>query len=141
MILSVLGGTSRRHQRWDARVASPSITVLGGTDLDFTLAELGEGETEVVVASILGGVEIVVPDDLPVFLTGLSALGSRNILGSSEGGFVHGTDQATPDFHTVTNAAGATGTGKRLRLSIFTALGGVEVRRVPVSASTRPMEV
>jgi predicted membrane protein len=123
MILSVLGGTERRQERWDARYASPVITVLGHTYLDFRTANLGDGETEVVVMSLLGSIELVVPDDLPVFVTGITALGSRTVLDMSESGFIHGVDRATPDW--------SAATGRKLRLSVFSALGGVEVRRLP----------
>lgn len=133
MILSVFGGVERRSEPWDARYASPVITILGGTELDFRLAELGEGETEVVIVSAVGGVEVTVPDDLPVMVGGVSVLGSRNVLGTSEGGIVHGTDHGTPDFHNAT--------GKRLRLSVFSVLGGVDIRRAPALTPVRPMEV
>ncbi|MGH2351935.1 MAG: cell wall-active antibiotics response protein [Chloroflexota bacterium] len=133
MILNAFGSTERKGRPWDARYASPVITLFGNTELDFREAQLPEGETEMVILAGFGGVEVTVPDDLPVLVTGLSVLGSRDVLGQVDSGIAHGTDHATPDF--------ATATGKRLRLSIFSALGSVEVRRLPVATATPPMEV
>src|SRR5687768_12019820 len=128
MILNVFGSTERTRQHWDARVASPVITLFGSTELDLRYAELGEGETEIVVVSAFGSVDITVPDDLPVMVGGMSVLGGRNAFGQSSSGVAHGTDTASPDYH------GAT--GRRLRLSIFTALGDANVRRAPAIAMT-----
>ncbi len=121
MILNAFGSTERKGRPWDATLATPVITLFGGTLLDFRDAQLPSGETEVVVVAALGGVEVIVPADLPVLVQGFSALGGRSILGESAGGLVHGSDVATTDF--------ATASGRRLRLSIFAVLGGVEVRQ------------
>ncbi len=126
MILNAFGSTERKRAPWDARYASPIITLFGSTELDFRQAQLDEGETEIAIVAGCGAVEILVPSDLPVLVTGLSILGARSILGQSDNGILHGTDHASPDF--------ATATGKRLRLAVFTAVGGVEVRQVPVGA-------
>jgi predicted membrane protein len=133
MILRFLGSVERKEQTWDVRLASPVITVAGNTMLDFRPATLGEGDNEIVVLALLGSVEIIVPDHVPVHVSGLSFLGSREILGQSSSGLLHGSDNASPDFFTAT--------GRRLRLSIFTALGSVEVRRVPVASPVTPAPV
>ena len=127
MILNAFGSTERRGRPWDATLATPVITLVGGTLLDFRDAQLPPGETEVVVVAGVGGVEVIVPADLPVLVQGLSALGGRSIFGESDGGIVHGSDVATPGF--------ATTGGRRLRLSIFTILGGVEVRQEAVGGA------
>jgi predicted membrane protein len=128
MILNVFGSTERGGRHWDARVASPVITLFGSTELDLRYAELGEGETEIVVVSAFGSVDITVPDDLPVLVAGMSLLGNRTALGESSSGIAHGTDTASPDFH------GAP--GRRLRLSIFAALGDANVRRATAIGMT-----
>jgi len=126
--LNAIGSTERKGRPWDAALATPVITLVGGTLLDFRDAQLPPGETEVVVVAGIGGVEVIVPADLPVLVQGFSALGGRSILGEADGGIVHGSDVATPDF--------AAASGRRLRLSIFTALGGVEVRQERAAGAT-----
>lgn len=129
MILSFLGNVERKGQRWDARYASPVITGIGSTELDFRLAELRrQDETEVVVISGLGSVDLIVPDDLPVIISGLSVVGRRELLGQSSDGILHGTDVASPDY--------GAATGPRLRLSIFSLVGSVHVRRAPPVGAT-----
>ena len=123
MIVSVLHGIRRAGEAWDARYANPIISVAGGIELDFRNAQLEEGETELTVISLLGSIDITLPEDVPALVTGLSALGSRTIFGQSEGGFAGGTDQATPDY--------ARGGRRRLRLNVYSALGGVDVRQGP----------
>jgi predicted membrane protein len=128
MILNVFGGTERKDRHWDARIASPVITLFGATELNFQYAELGEGETEVVILSAFGSVDVTVPDDVPVIVGGFTVLGDRKVLDQSSGGLLHGTDAATPDYPAAS--------GRRLRLSIFTALGSAEVRRATAVAMT-----
>jgi hypothetical protein len=123
MILNAFGATERTAGPWDARAASPVLTLVGSTELDFTLAELGEGETRVVVVSGLGAVGVTVPAGLPVRVTGLTLLGERTVLGRRDGGTLHGADLATPGY--------ATATGKRLRLAVVCGLGALTVRRAP----------
>ncbi|HEX2034003.1 MAG TPA: LiaF domain-containing protein [Chloroflexota bacterium] len=121
MILNGIGNTERKGGPWDARYASPVITLCGNTELDFSQAELGEGETEFVIAHGIGQVQVTVPHDLPVLVTGASFLGDREIFGESHNGIMHGADRASGEF--------ATATGRRLRLVVFNLLGGVAVRR------------
>jgi predicted membrane protein len=123
MIVTAFGATGRTAGPWDARAASPVVTLVGSTELDFTLAGLGEGETEVVIVSGLGGVEVTVPADVPVRVTGLTLLGERAVLGRSDGGALHGADVASPGY--------AAATGRRLRLAIVCGLGALTVRRAP----------
>lgn len=121
MILNVFGPNRRTAVPWDARLANPVLTVFGETDLDFRLATLGEGETEVVIAAMFGEVEVTVPEGLPVLVTGMTVLGRRQVFDESTDGLVHGTDHASDGFL-------ETG-GRRLRLVIFNMLGEVHVRQ------------
>jgi hypothetical protein len=38
MIATAFGATERTARPWDARAASPVLTLVGSTELDFTLA-------------------------------------------------------------------------------------------------------
>jgi predicted membrane protein len=127
MIFNAFGATERTAGPWDARAASPVVTLCGSTELDFTLAQLGEGETAVVVAAGVGSVEVTVPAGLPVRVTGLTLLGERTVLGRSDGGVLHGADAATPDY--------ATAVGQRLHLAVLCGLGSLTVRRAPAAAA------
>jgi lia operon protein LiaF len=138
MILSLIGNVERKDRPWDARTASPVLSFLGNTVLDFRTAALGEGETEVVIVGVIGNTEVIVPEDLPVLVTGATAVGNREAFGESTQGLGHGADHATPDFHTAAGRATGGPVARRLRLSIFRVIGNVAVHRVPVAV---PMAV
>jgi hypothetical protein len=73
-IVAALGGADRKG-RWIPARTNYSISVLGGTELDFREALLPPGETEVWVFSVMGGCEIVVPPGLAVESDGVAILG------------------------------------------------------------------
>jgi hypothetical protein len=72
---SVLGSTARRGP-WEPPERMRAIAVLGSTVLDYREADLPLGVTEVDCAVFLGTVEIVVPTDVDVEVTGSIILGS-----------------------------------------------------------------
>jgi hypothetical protein len=73
-LAAILGGTVRKG-RWSAPRQLRVISVLGGTELDFREAELAPGETHVIVFSLMGGCEIIVPPGLAVDMDGIAVMG------------------------------------------------------------------
>jgi predicted membrane protein len=130
MIASLIGSIERTNRPWDARAASPILTLVGSIALDFRGATLGEGESEIVVASLVGSVEITLPEDLPVAVTGLTMAGRRCVLGESSSGLGHGADYTGDDFRAAT--------GRRLRLAVFSGAGEVEIARAPALVAPEP---
>jgi hypothetical protein len=51
------------------------MTVMGGAKLDFREARLPEGEVEIRVGALMGGVEIIVPPTLAVESNGAAIMG------------------------------------------------------------------
>jgi hypothetical protein len=51
------------------------VTIMGGAHLDFRDARLPEGEVEVRVGALMGGVEIIVPPSLAVESNGAAIMG------------------------------------------------------------------
>ena len=76
---SIFGGSELGKRAWKPGKKLTAISLFGGTDIDFQQAELEEPVTEVVCISILGGIDIIVPPDLPVTLSGVSILGGRDM--------------------------------------------------------------
>ncbi len=58
-------------------MATLGAGIFGGSEIDFRQAELEEGITQVVALSIFGANKLVVPQDMPVTLSGFSMLGAR----------------------------------------------------------------
>ena len=82
---SIFGGFGLGKGAWKPGKKLTAISLFGGTDIDFQQAELEEPVTEVVCVSILGGIDIIVPPDLPVTVSGLSLLGGRDVKLSESG--------------------------------------------------------
>jgi hypothetical protein len=80
----ILGASKLGKGPWRPGKKVTTFAFLGGSEIDFREAELEEGVTEVNVISILGDVNIVVNPDIPVTISGISVLGSRNITRSKE---------------------------------------------------------
>ena len=74
-VYSVLGSTARRGP-WKPPETMRTVSVLGSIVLDYRDADLLLGVTEVDCAVFLGSVEIIVPSDIDVELTGSVFLGS-----------------------------------------------------------------
>ena len=74
-VYSVLASTARRGP-WGPPETMRTVSVLGSIVLDYRDADLPLGVTEVDCQVFLGSVEIVVPSDVDVELTGSVILGS-----------------------------------------------------------------
>jgi hypothetical protein len=79
-VYSVLGSTARRG-RWEPPETMRTLSVLGSIVLDYGDADLPLGVTEVDCQVFLGSVEIIVPSDVDVELTGSVFLGSVDTKG------------------------------------------------------------
>ena len=116
-LVAIMGGVERRGA-WTPARRTIVIAFMGGAELDFRDARFGPGATEVFIFAMMGGVEIVVPPDLPVDTSGIAIMG----------GFEHRdqhmerveVDDGTPKLH----------------VRGFAMMGGVEVsvRRTGESA-------
>lgn len=74
MQFAVLSGTERKGA-WTPARRFTSIALMGGAGLDLREARLGPGVTEILVISIMGGTEIIVPPGLAVQTRGFGLLG------------------------------------------------------------------
>ncbi|HSJ15720.1 MAG TPA: LiaF domain-containing protein [Longimicrobiales bacterium] len=73
-ILAVMGGVERRGA-WQPAARTYVIGLMGGVDLDFREVALPPGETELFVLALMGGIDIVVPPDLAVDVSGIAIMG------------------------------------------------------------------
>jgi DUF1707 SHOCT-like domain/Cell wall-active antibiotics response LiaF, C-terminal len=71
------GGTQRGH--WRIAERSTVVNVMGGADLDLTDAVVSDTETEILVFSLMGGSEIIVPDGVHVELSGFAFMGGNDL--------------------------------------------------------------
>ena len=115
--VAIMSG-ARRAGRWVVPRSYVSVAVMGGIELDLREALFSEPEVTIHAYTVMGGIEITVPEDVDVDVSGIAFMG----------GFDH-------------NASGPGAPGApRVRVLGFALMGGVDVRRKPVKAKRRQVE-
>jgi hypothetical protein len=108
--VAVLSG-ARRMGRWVVPRKYVAVAVMGGIELDLRDAQFSEPDVTLHAYTVMGGIEITVPEDVEVDVSGLAFMG----------GFDH-------------NASGpGTPGAPRVRVLGFALMGGVEIRRKPAA--------
>lgn len=96
-----------------------AVAVMGGVELDLREAQFSEPEVTLHAYTLMGGIQITVPEDVDVDVSGIAFMG----------GFDH-------------NASGTGVPGApRVRVIGFALMGGVEVRRKGPSKKQRRKDV
>ena len=104
--IAILSG-ARRMGGWVLPRSYTAVAVMGGVELDLREAQFSEPEVTLHAYTLMGGIQITVPEDVEVDVSGIAFMG----------GFDH-------------NASGPGVPGApRLRVLGFALMGGVEVRR------------
>ena len=111
--VAIMSG-ARRMGRWVVPRTYVGVVVMGGIELDQREAQFSEPEVTIHAYTLMGGIEITVPEDVDVDVSGFAFMG----------GFDH-------------NASGPGVPGApRVRILGFALMGGVDVRRKPQKAIT-----
>ena len=106
--VAIMSG-ARRMGRWVVPRTYVGVAVMGGIELDLRDAQFSEPEVTIHAYTLMGGIEITVPEDVDVDVSGFAFMG----------GFDH-------------NASGPGVPGApRVRILGFALMGGVDVRRKP----------
>lgn len=110
LVVSIWGGTARTGS-WTPARRLTALTVMGGTELDFREAVFATDEVSVRVATVMGGVEVLVPPGVGAEWTGIALMGGVTMPQRSA--------PAAPD-------------GPVIRISGLVVMGGVDVvERLP----------
>lgn len=109
-ILSLMGSSDRKG-RWRLGRRLTVIAVMGGNDLDLRHVELDSTEVTINAFSVMGGIDIYVPDSVEVDVSGFALMGANDQRGSHR-----------------RPSAGA----PEIRVRAWSIMGGVDVWRVPV---------
>ena len=73
-LVAILGGATRKGV-WKPPRRLHLVALLGGVELDFTRAEMPPEGTEITIVTLMGGVDILVPEGLNVDCAGIPLLG------------------------------------------------------------------
>lgn len=82
--VAILGGFSRRGD-WVVPKEFTAVMLLGGGEIDLREARFAEREVSIHIVAIMGGCEIIVPDDATIRVTGIGIMGAFDHTGSSSG--------------------------------------------------------
>ena len=107
--IAIMGG-ARRRGRWVVPRRYTCFALMGGVDLDLREAQFSERDVTIQAFSLMGGVNIIAPEDIEVDVTGLGIMG----------GFDHEA-----------SGPGVPG-APRVKVIGFALMGGVDVKRKPM---------
>ncbi|OQO91198.1 hypothetical protein B1813_17125 [Saccharomonospora piscinae] len=112
--IAVMSGVDRKGE-WVVPPQHNSVAFWGGVQLDLRHARFAEQHSTITAVAIMGGIEVIVPDDVVVDVTGIG------IMGGFESRDKKGAARTAPPGAPVVKVTG---------LAFW---GGVEVKRVPRS--------
>ena len=93
---------------------------LGDVKLDFTEAEIPDGETVIRSHSFLGDMRVIAPQDLAISVSSIGFITDVRLFGEKRGGIIAPSEIATPGYEDAP---------KKLRLETLSFLGGLKVRK------------
>ncbi|MDO5670981.1 MAG: DUF1707 domain-containing protein [Corynebacterium sp.] len=76
--VAIMGG-SERAGNWLCSPTHTSLAIMGGTGVDLREARLGAQETVINAIAVMGGIEIIVPEDVRVVSDGIGIMGGFGI--------------------------------------------------------------
>lgn len=76
--LSIMGGTEKKGD-WLCAPGHVSLALMGGNVVDLRHARLGSRETSITAVAVMGGVDIIVPEDIRVISDGIGIMGAFSI--------------------------------------------------------------
>lgn len=98
-----------RKGEWVVPPTHTAVAVMGGIQLDLTKARFAQAETTIHAYALMGGVEIIVPEDITVRIDGVGFMGA----------FEDATHKGAPTIPG----------GPVVRITGFAMMGAVEVKR------------
>jgi hypothetical protein len=112
--VAILGGFTRKGD-WVVPKEFTAFLFMGGGEIDLRDARFSEREVAIHIVAIMGGCEVIVPEDATVYVTGIGVLGA----------FEH------------SDAGGGSPDGPVIRINGVAFMGGVDVKRKPTMEASR----
>ena len=95
-----------------------ALSIFGTTRIDLSAAPLSLGEMRLTLISIFGVMEVLVPDDIAVRITGVSIFGGVNVRGRELSSGMGANQYETPGY---------SGAPRRLHIDATSIFGGIKV--------------
>ncbi len=80
-VVAVMSGADRRGP-WRMRRLTKVVAVMGGCELDLRQAQLPGPEVEILAITVMGGIDVIVPDGVVVEMGGFALMGANENRGS-----------------------------------------------------------
>lgn len=112
--VAILGGFTRKGD-WVVPKEFTAFLFMGGGEIDLREARFSEREVTIHIVAIMGGCEVIVPEDATVYVTGIGVLGAFEHSDAGPG---------SPD-------------GPVIKINGMAFMGGVDVKRRPTLEVSR----
>jgi len=117
--LAIMGSVEKTREAWELK-NEEYCAIMGGIELDIRKASFTEREVTLTLTAVMGGITVILPEDLAVSCAGTAILGGVDLLGKGSGGIIGNTNMAIGDLN---NAAHV------LHLNCTCIMGGIEIKR------------
>ena len=117
--LAIMGAVEKNNAGWELESAD-YLALMGGIELDIRQATFREREINLGLSAMMGGITVIVPEDVAVTCKGTAAMGGIDLLGRESGGIVGSATMQSGDLQSA---------DKILNLNCFCILGGIEIKR------------
>ena len=117
--LAIMGAVEKNNAGWELKSAE-YFALMGGIELDIRQATFSEREINLGLSAIMGGITVIVPEDVAVTCKGTAVLGGIDLMGRGSGGIVGGATMQSGDLQSA---------DKIINLNCLCILGGIEIKR------------
>ncbi len=127
---AILGGIDNTQGPWKLNSGS-YLAFMGGIDLDLRMAEIKEEKTVLDFTAIMGGIDIIIPDDVDIECKGTGILGGVELIDQDAGGIFGSTStikKANKD-NDIESEPGEPGTTpKKIIIQARAFMGGISIK-------------
>jgi hypothetical protein len=117
-MFAMMGG-GEKSGRWRIAPRLTSVAIMGGHTIDLRNVELESDDTTIIVVAVMGGTDIYVPDGVDLDVGGFAVMG-----GNGERGSARPAQPGAP----------------RIKLRMYSLMGGCDVWRLPEEAKTMSLK-
>jgi predicted membrane protein len=118
--VAIMSGLERKDV-WEVKSGS-YFALMGGIELDLRQAQIPEGTIHMNATAFVGGINIIVPPEVAVDCEGTAILGGVEFFRKNSGGIISTLHESQGDVKAT----------KIIRISCFTAMGGITVRSAAI---------
>lgn len=133
-MVAFMGGINRMRRPWRMGESTNAVAVMGGMELDLSLAAIPQDGVFRIFA-MMGGLKLYVPASIDVTVRGAVMMGGVGVCGEGHGGLISFLDEE------VSPAVPTPDMPAHLEIQVFAIMGGVEVVQVdaPVVMGGKPI--